>query len=77
MRPPAPGDEITTVAWRGGNTLCVPDTVHSVTTDGRMFFAGSVHTCALQGVTWIYGRHTAESEEGQALLAAYALTREV
>ncbi len=44
---------------------------HGTLAPHRRGFAAGV-----EGIHWIYGHHTEDSEQGAALLAAYALTQQ-
>ncbi len=70
------GDEIMVPVQFDGYTKCVRGVVHTVGPFG-VFAAGvgvALHVCD-EGRVWIRGYHDVGSEEAQALLAAYALTR--
>ncbi len=75
------GDKVTAVVIREDvvsrekHTGTASGTVHGGNT---LYFAAGVGVILLvgdEGLTWIRGHHTLDSEEVQALLAAHALTR--
>ncbi len=73
---PQPGDAVTLIV-RSPRELAHDRVEHATARTWRGHVTGwAVFSAHTEGKTWIRGHYAPESEEGAALLAAYALTQD-
>lgn len=81
VKPLRLNDPVTVIATTFGLIRLVPCVVKSFVIDGfetrpdRPNHTSAEHSHDSEGRLWIRGHHTADSEEGRALLATYAVTQ--